>query len=128
MQRYQGEEVIPKRLPCSADHLAIAAELIALFQAATGSTRAELQAQLHILEGEETDYRMGSVSKVEMATPIALICKVLFPSISTFETPPSRFPIGQARFILGDTGHSTACKVGCTRQAREGEASYSASI
>ena len=46
MQRYQGEAVIPKRLPCSADNLAIAAELIALFQAATGGTRAELQAQL----------------------------------------------------------------------------------
>src|SRR5262249_54976013 len=57
MQRYQGEEVIPKRLPCNADNLAMAAELIALFQAAQGSTRAELQAQLQILEGEETDYR-----------------------------------------------------------------------
>jgi hypothetical protein len=33
----------------------------------------------------------GSVSKVEMATPMALIYKVLFPSISTFETPPSVF-------------------------------------
>ena len=32
---------------------------------------------------------VGSVSKVEMTTPIALICKVLFPSISTFETPPT---------------------------------------
>jgi len=31
---------------------------------------------------------MGSVSKVEMVTPMALIYKVLFPSISTFETPP----------------------------------------
>ena len=30
----------------------------------------------------------GSVSKVEMAVPMALIYKVLFPSISTFETPP----------------------------------------
>jgi hypothetical protein len=30
----------------------------------------------------------GSVSKVEMMTPMALLCKVLFPSISTFETPP----------------------------------------
>src|SRR5215475_4209299 len=30
----------------------------------------------------------GSVSKVEMTTPIALICKMLFPSLSTFETPP----------------------------------------
>ena len=32
--------------------------------------------------------RTGSVSKVEMATPMVLICKGLFPSISTFETPP----------------------------------------
>jgi hypothetical protein len=31
----------------------------------------------------------GSVSKVEMATPMALIYIVLFPSVSTFETPPS---------------------------------------
>jgi hypothetical protein len=31
----------------------------------------------------------GSVSNVEIATPIGLIYKVLFPSISTFETPPT---------------------------------------
>src|SRR6266540_2284148 len=31
----------------------------------------------------------GRVSKVEMATPIDLIYKVLLPSISTFETPPA---------------------------------------
>jgi hypothetical protein len=31
----------------------------------------------------------GSVSKVEMKTWMALIYKALFPSISTFETPPS---------------------------------------
>jgi hypothetical protein len=31
---------------------------------------------------------IGSVSKVEMVTPMALIYIVLFPSISTFETPP----------------------------------------
>jgi hypothetical protein len=30
----------------------------------------------------------GSVSKVEIATPMGLISKVLFPSISTFETSP----------------------------------------
>jgi hypothetical protein len=34
----------------------------------------------------------GSVSKVEMATPITLIYKLLFPSISTFETPPTQKP------------------------------------
>src|SRR5262249_7086500 len=32
----------------------------------------------------------GSVSKVEMVTPMTLIYKVLCPSISTFETPPGR--------------------------------------
>jgi hypothetical protein len=30
----------------------------------------------------------GSVSNVEMVAPMALICKVFFPSISTFETLP----------------------------------------
>jgi hypothetical protein len=32
----------------------------------------------------------GRVSKVEMAAPRVLIYKELFPSISTFETPPKR--------------------------------------
>ena len=36
------------------------------------------------------DPQSGSVSKVEMATPMGLIYEVLFPSISTFETPPER--------------------------------------
>jgi FMN phosphatase YigB (HAD superfamily) len=31
---------------------------------------------------------LGSVSNVEMVTPMTLIYKVLFSSISTFETPP----------------------------------------
>jgi hypothetical protein len=34
----------------------------------------------------------GSVSKVEMVTPMALIYKVLVSSISTFETPPENEP------------------------------------
>jgi hypothetical protein len=34
--------------------------------------------------------RNGSVSKVEIATPMDLIYKVLFPSISTFETSPRK--------------------------------------
>jgi hypothetical protein len=34
------------------------------------------------------DEKGGSVSKVEMVTPMALIYKVVFSSISTFETPP----------------------------------------
>src|SRR4029434_10738621 len=44
------------------------------------------------------DILNGSVSKVEMTIPMALIFKELFPSISTFETPPtsSMEPTGYA--------------------------------
>ena len=42
----------------------------------------------------------GSVSKVEMTTPMALICKALFPSISTFETPPVR-EVGDGLSLAG---------------------------
>src|SRR5262249_53928314 len=39
--------------------------------------------------GLEQCFNEGSVSKVEMESPRNLIYKVLFPSISTFETPPA---------------------------------------
>ena len=43
----------------------------------------------HVLAYDTSKHYLGgSVSKVEMATPMALICKVLFLSISTFETLP----------------------------------------
>jgi hypothetical protein len=44
---------------------------------------------LRCLQGGDKLDLFGSVSKVEMTTPMALICKALFPSISTFETPPT---------------------------------------
>jgi hypothetical protein len=50
------------------------------------------QTSLHVgvpAAGVERESLLGSVSKVEVTTLIALICKVLFPSISTFETLPS---------------------------------------
>ena len=49
---------MPKRLPVKADTLALAAELIALFRAAQGRTRGELEAELQVLEGDQTDYRL----------------------------------------------------------------------
>ncbi len=58
MQRYQGEEIMPRRLALTESNRAMAAELIALFRAVQGGSRAELQAQLQILEGEHTDYRI----------------------------------------------------------------------
>lgn len=56
--RYNGEEMVPRRLPLRSDVLALATELIALFQSAVGSTRGEVDTQLQVLEGEDTDYRL----------------------------------------------------------------------
>ena len=50
---------------------------------------------------DRCDAPPGSVSKVEMTTPMALICKALFPSISTFETPPQIFPPEIYQVLLG---------------------------
>ena len=58
IQRIHGEAVVPRRLPVTADTLALAADLIALFRAAQGRTRGELEAELQVLEGDQTDYRL----------------------------------------------------------------------
>jgi predicted nuclease of restriction endonuclease-like RecB superfamily len=58
IQRVHGEAVVPRRLPVKADTLALAAELIALFRGAQGRTRGEIEAELQVLEGDQTDYRV----------------------------------------------------------------------
>lgn len=58
MQRFQGEAIIPKRLPLEPASIAMAQELIDLFQAAAGDSREGLNTQLQVLEGEDTDYRV----------------------------------------------------------------------
>lgn len=58
MHRYSGEEVVPKRLALSPSNLAIATELITLFQSSQQGTRGELNRLLQELEGEDTDYRV----------------------------------------------------------------------
>src|SRR5262249_39144467 len=59
---------------------------------------------------EHVNSSVGSVSKVEMATPIGLIYKALFPSISTFETPPccSRFSLARGRAAPSAPGPRSA--------------------
>ena len=49
---------MPRRLPVTADTLALATELIALFHGAQGWTRGELEAELQVLEGDQIDYRL----------------------------------------------------------------------
>jgi predicted nuclease of restriction endonuclease-like RecB superfamily len=56
--RYQGETIQPKRLPLTPPSLAMAQDLIQLFQAQVGHTQGELNRQLQELEGEDTNYRI----------------------------------------------------------------------
>jgi hypothetical protein len=78
--RQKGEEVEPKRLPVNQQTLAIASELITLFQQSVGQTQGELNRQLQELEGEDTDYRVKrglahllkseAFSKFEVVSPL----------------------------------------------------------
>lgn len=56
--RQNGEEIAPKRLPIGGKSVAIASELISLFQTCQGHTQGELERQLRELEGTTTDYRI----------------------------------------------------------------------
>ncbi|MBD2082529.1 DUF790 family protein [Leptolyngbya sp. FACHB-17] len=58
IQRFNGEEIVPKRLLLDEKVLSIAEELITLFHEAQHGTRGELNRQLQAIEGEETDYRV----------------------------------------------------------------------
>jgi len=58
INRQNGEEIIPKRLPINNQMCAIASELIACFQNAISSTQGELDRQLSELEGDSPDYRL----------------------------------------------------------------------
>jgi predicted nuclease of restriction endonuclease-like RecB superfamily len=58
INRQHGEELEPKRLPIDERNLAIATDLIALFQQHVGQTRGALETQLRELEGEETDFKV----------------------------------------------------------------------
>lgn len=75
IHRFNGEEIAPKRLEFDAKVLAIAEDLITLFQEARNGTRGALNRQLQELEGEETDYRVKRG-----------LAHLLNSSFSTFET------------------------------------------
>ncbi len=58
MYRFNGEEVIPKRLNVDKQTLELAQEAIGLYQGHQGKRRAELSEALATLEGEATNYRV----------------------------------------------------------------------
>lgn len=58
IHRYNGEEIIPKKLELNSKMLDLASEIIDLFAACQGEKRAELDQRLLALEGEATNYRV----------------------------------------------------------------------
>lgn len=77
--RYNGEELLPKRLKADKVTLATAQDIIDLFEAHRGERRGDLDEQLSVLEGEETDYRIkrglahllrSGFSTFEMKSPL----------------------------------------------------------
>ena len=56
--RYNGEELVPKRLKVDKATLETAQDVIGLFDVHRGLRRGELDEQLEVLEGEATDYRV----------------------------------------------------------------------
>ena len=58
ISRFQGETIQPKRLALNSANVAMAEDLIQLFQNQVGQTQASLNRQLQELEGEDTNYRI----------------------------------------------------------------------
>ncbi len=79
IHRPWGDSIDAKQLPLSELWVAIATNLIALFQATVGDTQGSLNQKLQELEGEDTDYRIkrglahilrSSFSTFEIVSPL----------------------------------------------------------
>lgn len=79
INRQNGEEIVPKRLPINTQMCALATEVIACFQEERGNTQGELNRKLLELEGDSTDYRLkrglahilkSSFSTFEIISPL----------------------------------------------------------
>ena len=80
IHRNNGEEIAPKRLVIDARNLAMANDLISLFQTCRDKTQGELEQRLKELEGTSTDYRIKrglahllrseAFSKFEVVSPL----------------------------------------------------------
>ncbi|MEO0866929.1 MAG: DUF790 family protein [Cyanobacteria bacterium J06642_11] len=79
IHRPRGDSIDAKQLPVEESWLAIAANLISLFQATVGGTQGTLNQKLQDLEGEDTDYRIkrglahilrSSFSTFEIVSPL----------------------------------------------------------
>ncbi|MFW6359024.1 MAG: DUF790 family protein [Chroococcales cyanobacterium] len=58
INRYQGEQILPKKLPITENTISLAQDLINCFQNQLGCTQGELDRQLLEFEGDSPDYRV----------------------------------------------------------------------
>ncbi|HBE21024.1 MAG TPA: hypothetical protein DEG17_08755 [Cyanobacteria bacterium UBA11149] len=79
INRQNGEEIIPKRLPINQKMCGIAIQLISCFQESLGKTQGEIDRKLSDLEGDTPDYRLkrglahilkNSFSTFEIVSPL----------------------------------------------------------
>ncbi|MEL7354016.1 MAG: DUF790 family protein [Cyanobacteria bacterium J06560_5] len=79
IHNYSGDSLVPKKLAVKPANLTLAQTSIDLFQSAVGKTQGTLAQQLHILEGEGTDYRVkrglahilrNSFSEFDIVSPL----------------------------------------------------------
>lgn len=82
--RYNGEEFAPTRLPLDQKTLLLAADTIDVFTLYVGKKRLELDQELAVLEGAETDYRV----KRGLAHLLLAFCA--FETVSPLEPPALR--------------------------------------
>ena len=95
IHRPRGDSIDAKELSLAEPWLAIAANLIALFQSTVGDTQGSLNQKLQQLEGEDTDYRIKRG-----------LAHILRSSFSTFEivSPLEPQELRQRVFALAATG------------------------
>ena len=90
----------PKKVPIGIVEFALPVPRRGSIDALSGfGSGPQIGAEIHqrVQARRRRENPSGSVSKVEMMTPRALICKALFLSISTFET----LPITEGFIFLG---------------------------
>ena len=77
--RQTGETIIPQKLKIDVKNLTIATEMINCFQETLGKTQGELDKRLHLIEGDDPNYRLkrglahilrGSFSTFEIISPL----------------------------------------------------------
>lgn len=114
IHRRNGETVVPKKLKIDRHHLAIAADLINIFENLRGQTQGELDRQLQELEGDTPDYRVKRG-----------LAHILKSSFSTFEIVSPIEPQELRRLVFARSATKIPCATATIETLKEVAASLS---